>query len=172
MSLQNQDVRTAEQVFSQVFVEEDKKVKKELVNEFLQGFLMEYPRYRKRFQSGAGTEVTLDALEQSKVQLTGGRSLKSASELYLAKNLGRSLGIFLAAVEYGITSPMFNVNGDAPLRATMIASQIAIKLKMLGKKVDPVFIEMRIEAIAKKNRAHLSESQQRLLTSMAAAFLR
>ena len=174
MADENGGIRTGEQIYLQIFRDEDNKAKKELTKEFLNGFLAAYGWTRKKFSASGNaitsvTEKTLESVESSKQEFTA-FDKKRHSALENSKSLGKALGFFLAAVDYGVVDPLFNTRDNAPLTLIMKTREIALRLKMLDQHVNQDFIRKHITALAKKHRGKLSEKQQTLLAQLAAVF--
>ncbi len=180
MSDESRDVKTAENVFSEVFKEEkDKELKKECTRNFLDLFLDRYKLAKKDLnkKESGDNDIFREAVKELllEAEYSGSQAVKDDMEwetgrLGEAYNLGESLGYFLGAVEFGIAKQHFS--GFDPKyseEVLAICRKIVRDIKTLNKNASFSSIRSRILQIEKK--AHLTDDNQKsLLTSMAVIF--
>ena len=96
--------------------------------------------------------------------------LSDKNEEKTAENLGCALGYFLGSVEYGMVTTSFNRDADeGDIRSILnITQEIAYDLKRLNKSIKHKFLRSRLQKIAQKHGANLSDGQRKLLANIAA----
>lgn len=179
MSDESKDVKAAEKEFLKLFKIEDQKSSAKSTRQFLSGFLKQYHSAKKELlrydpkKDNLKDKINLTArtcefIARTSYMLESARL--TATEQNKALLLGEGLGSFLAAVDYGISSPLFYCRGDAPEKILASSKSIAKELKERGKKIRSNFIGNRIQQIGKAHAGKLSQKQQELLAQIATIF--
>lgn len=179
MSDERKDADAAAQEFMALFAAEDEKNKARIIRSFLKGFLKRYKELRNKIlawkEDGEPTESPTNlATNHSQIAykliasvISGKERLKESEK---AELLGQSLGLLLAAVEYGIPHPQFATGGSAPGNMINWFDQIAVQLQTLGKKVRISFLKNRISRIAREHGRDLTPEKKKLIAEIAACF--
>jgi len=191
----HQDKSAAKAAFMQIFETTDREKSLELLKRltpiFVGSFVKNYHSVKKIFVELEEFYRTKKIVEKTffdKILYNFSLSLngillasaeKEKNQDRCAEYLGYSLGIFLAVVEYGITSTSYRdgingwKHGPDQFRKLILdnVKDISGYLKAMNKSIKQKFIMNRIEKIARKHVNTLSKQQQELISSIAAMFV-
>ena len=160
----HKDRGTALRVFATIFKEEDKKDRRQLLSFFLKG-------YGKMYAPNI-FEINNRNLPLTHYFICANEIIikaQSKNNEEKAFDLGKVLGIFLAAVGHGIlrwkSSDKEDTEGEILANVKSISQELGELEKEAGK-----YIERRIKRVAQTNRQKLIPVQKRLLAAIAAQF--
>ena len=183
------DVDAAIQYYLSILESEDAKGKAKLKKIFLKSCLKHYYAVKEKISKRSRDWDLQDlmpvkktsylcedllsilrlCLESSEKMLELGDQMNATTK---AEDLGAVLGKILGVVEYGVTSKILGGVVIQDSLSSMLAEfrKIAQILEQMNQKADPVFIERRVNLIARRNRGKLSDQQKLFIASVAAIF--
>ena len=169
------DEAAAERELLEIFQDADASLRKRLLGIFILSFKRNYNRVKKDLTPVQNLKYRIGPYFQEVfVSAIGGGGVgnlkKGDPPDKEAEVLGRSLGIFLAAVEYGIAHENFDMSDKHTLGFIMgYVEKTSLHLKDLNKRVSHRFIRNRIKQIAEKHPG-LGREKQYFITQIALQF--
>ena len=176
MSQEERDLEAGLQEFMAVFRYEDKKIRPELLKLFITGFKRSYNEVKGEILSHIHIRAgVIDVIRRNTSRsIDLANHLKTDSARERANNLGIILGTFLSTIENGIPYPYFGqvVSGsEGFIDILQRTGTLATALKDRDIPIKPKFIGNRIKVIARKTAGQMSNSQQELISRIAAQFM-
>ncbi len=178
-SPEDKDLETGIEEFLGIFKRADKTVRNQLIKIFYKEFLNQH----KRFQSVAASVSRENIKRLLPSEYSEGllaefydaelKDFKQQDSKKKAELLGKTLGIFLAFLEYFIASINPDVQQFIQENQMQILTQfysMIDKIKALDISVRHKFIAARVRKIARDKTGKLTNAQQRLIAQIAARF--